>query len=232
MSPAGLAPGGSGTEQVGLAWNRAPCQGQADIPSAYRSVSLPRQGFEPISPPPRSAASSSSFPVHFGVAVSKAEPLNKVKALPEVVEGSSEDEEEEEVDHELVEKKVQILLGTSPLWFPTAMARCLWRLRAFLDAHRDLGIIDCSSEDITRHSGARGLLLDACGDREHCHILRRDWDIARCLQGPGALSGACRTWESHQMLLGTISRSSMLAGTGMFPDAHRDSGHPLGAHGV
>lgn len=53
----------------------------------------------------------------------KAEPLNKVKALPEVVEGSSEDEEEE-VDHELVEKKVQAQLGTIPSWFPTALARC------------------------------------------------------------------------------------------------------------
>ncbi|XP_030823341.1 protein Shroom4 isoform X6 [Camarhynchus parvulus] len=66
-----------------------------------------RQGFEPISLPPRSAASSSSLPVHFGVAVGKTEPLNKVKALPEVVEGSSEDEEEE-VDHELVEKKLAL----------------------------------------------------------------------------------------------------------------------------
>ncbi|XP_030128572.4 protein Shroom4 isoform X2 [Taeniopygia guttata] len=71
-----------------------------------------RQGFEPISLPPRSAASSSSFPVHYGVAVGKTEPLNKVKALPEVVEGSSEDEEEE-VDHELVEKKLQLIESLS-----------------------------------------------------------------------------------------------------------------------
>lgn len=117
------------------------------------------------------------------------------------------------------------------LWFPTTMARCSWRLGAFLDAHRDSGIIGCSSEDITRHSGAWGLLLDACEDREHCHILKRGWDIARCLQGSGALSGACRTWDFQQMLLGTISISLMLAGTRMFADAHRDRGHPLGAHG-
>ncbi|XP_041340724.1 protein Shroom4 isoform X4 [Pyrgilauda ruficollis] len=71
-----------------------------------------RQGFEPISLPPRSAASSSSFPVHCGVAVGKTEPLNKVKVLPEVVEGSSEDEEEE-VDHELVEKKLQLIESLS-----------------------------------------------------------------------------------------------------------------------
>nr|XP_032604274.2 protein Shroom4 isoform X3 [Taeniopygia guttata] len=76
-----------------------------------------RQGFEPISLPPRSAASSSSFPVHYGVAVGKTEPLNKVKALPEVVEGSSEDEEEE-VDHELVEKKVQDTAGDNSLVVP------------------------------------------------------------------------------------------------------------------
>ncbi|XP_053846322.1 protein Shroom4 isoform X2 [Vidua macroura] len=71
-----------------------------------------RQGFEPISLPPRSAASSSSFPVHYGVAVGKTEPLNKVKALPEVMEGSSEDEEEE-VDRELVEKKLQLIESLS-----------------------------------------------------------------------------------------------------------------------
>ncbi|CAN8188854.1 unnamed protein product [Coccothraustes coccothraustes] len=71
-----------------------------------------RQGFEPISLPPRSPASSSSFPVHCGVAVGKTEPLNKVKTLPEVVEGSSEDEEEE-VDHELVEKKLQLIESLS-----------------------------------------------------------------------------------------------------------------------
>ncbi|XP_063273056.1 protein Shroom4 isoform X2 [Prinia subflava] len=71
-----------------------------------------RQGFEPISPSPRRAASSSSFPVHYGVALGKAEPLNKVKALPEVVEGSSEDEEED-VDRELVEKKLQLIESLS-----------------------------------------------------------------------------------------------------------------------
>lgn len=88
--------------------------------------------------------------------------------------------------------------------------------------------------DITRHSWAQGSLLDACGDQEHCYMLTWGWDIARCLQGPGALSGACGTWESHQMLMGIsgISRCSVLAGTGMFPDAHRDRGHPLSAHGV
>ncbi|XP_064283463.1 protein Shroom4 isoform X7 [Passer domesticus] len=88
-------------------------QDEWEPPAITRKVSQSiRQGFEPISLPPRSAASSSSFPMHYGVAVGKTEPLNKVKALPEVVEGSSEDEEEE-VDHELVEKKLQLIESLS-----------------------------------------------------------------------------------------------------------------------
>lgn len=65
-----------------------------------------RHGFEPISPPHTSTASSTSYPAYYSAAAGKAEPLGKVKELPEVVEGSSE-EEEEEADHELVEKKVK-----------------------------------------------------------------------------------------------------------------------------
>ncbi|XP_061862500.1 protein Shroom4 isoform X2 [Colius striatus] len=68
------------------------------------SLAQDRQGFEPISPPPDSAASSSAYPAYYGAAVGKAEPLGKVKELPDVVEGSSEDEEEAE--RELVEKKL------------------------------------------------------------------------------------------------------------------------------
>ncbi|XP_055583617.1 protein Shroom4 isoform X2 [Falco cherrug] len=70
-----------------------------------------RQGFEPISPPPGSTASSASYPAYYGMASGKAEPLSKVKELPEV-ERSSEDEEEE-VDHELVEKKLQLIESLS-----------------------------------------------------------------------------------------------------------------------
>ncbi|CAM9381744.1 unnamed protein product [Bubo scandiacus] len=70
-----------------------------------------RQGFEPISPPPGSTASSTSFSAYYGVAAGKAEPLGKMKELPEVVEGSSEDEEE--VDRELVEKKLQLIESLS-----------------------------------------------------------------------------------------------------------------------
>ncbi|XP_069666829.1 protein Shroom4 isoform X9 [Haliaeetus albicilla] len=71
-----------------------------------------RQGFEPISPPPGSTASSTSYPAYYGAAAGKAELLGKVKELPEVVKGSSEDEEEE-VDHELVEKKLQLIESLS-----------------------------------------------------------------------------------------------------------------------
>ncbi|KAM9227124.1 protein Shroom4 [Leptosomus discolor] len=71
-----------------------------------------RQGFEPISPPPRSTASCTSYPAYYNAAAGKAEPLGKVKELPEVVEGSSEDDEEE-VDHELVEKKLQLIESLS-----------------------------------------------------------------------------------------------------------------------
>ncbi|XP_068007950.1 protein Shroom4 isoform X1 [Melanerpes formicivorus] len=72
-----------------------------------------RQGFEPISPPTTSTASSTSYPAYYSTAAGKAETLGKVKELPEVVERSSEDEEEEEADHELVEKKLQLIESLS-----------------------------------------------------------------------------------------------------------------------
>lgn len=97
-----------------------------------------RQGFEPISPPPGSAASSTAYPAYYGAAAGKAEPLGKVKELPEVMEGSLEDDDEEEVDRELMEKKVKwALLGTMPLGFPSAIARCSQRPGTLLGAHRD-----------------------------------------------------------------------------------------------
>ncbi|XP_030304766.1 protein Shroom4 isoform X3 [Calypte anna] len=71
-----------------------------------------RQGFEPISPPPSSTASSTSYPVYCGAAGGKAELLSKVKELPEVVEGSSEDDDEE-MDSELLEKKLQLIESLS-----------------------------------------------------------------------------------------------------------------------
>ncbi|XP_015133853.1 protein Shroom4 isoform X2 [Gallus gallus] len=66
-----------------------------------------RQGFEPISPPPGTAGSPPSYAAYYG----KAELLGKVKELPEVAEGSSE--EEEELERELVEKKLQLVESLS-----------------------------------------------------------------------------------------------------------------------
>uniref|UniRef100_A0A8B9GDR1 Shroom family member 4 n=1 Tax=Amazona collaria TaxID=241587 RepID=A0A8B9GDR1_9PSIT len=80
-------------------------------PSPVLSPCPHRQGFEPISPPPVSAASSACYPAYYGAGVGKAEPLGKVEELPDVVEGSSEEEEEEE--HELVEKKLQLIESLS-----------------------------------------------------------------------------------------------------------------------
>ncbi|KAM6354348.1 LOW QUALITY PROTEIN: protein Shroom4 [Alca torda] len=80
----------------------------------HREALAQDRRFEPISPPPGSAASSTAYPAYYGAAAGKAEPLGKVKELPEVVEGSSEDEEEEEeVDRELVEKKLQLIESLS-----------------------------------------------------------------------------------------------------------------------
>ncbi|XP_037978704.1 protein Shroom4 isoform X3 [Motacilla alba alba] len=113
--PAPLASPGTGTEVMGellVAGERQAWRKCLQQDWHLEALAQDRQGFEPILLPPRSAASSSSFPVHYGVAAGKTEPLNKVKALPEVVEGSSEDEEEE-VDHELVEKKLQLIESLS-----------------------------------------------------------------------------------------------------------------------
>lgn len=99
-----------------------------------------------------------------------------------MVEGSSEDEEEE-VDHELVEKKVKwALLVTMPLGFPTAITRCSRGPGALPDAHRDLGHhwLLMGARAIAGCLQGPGALLDA----------HRGWGIARCLQGAGALLGA------------------------------------------
>ncbi|KAJ7418947.1 shroom family member 4 [Willisornis vidua] len=110
-----LAPLGTATEVMGellVAGERQAWRERLQQDWRLEALAQDRQGFEPISPPPGSVANSSSFPVHYSAAASKAEPLSKVTALPEVVEGSSEDEEEE-VDHELVEKKMQLIESLS-----------------------------------------------------------------------------------------------------------------------
>lgn len=176
--------------------------------------------------------------MHYGVAVGKAEPLNKVKALPEVVEGSSEDEEEEEeVDHELVEKKVQTLLGTIPSWFPTALARSpargdwghLWMFpgtEASLVAPGSWGHHQAlmGTGVIAACLWGLGTLLYTHTGLGHCQMSARTRGIVRCLRDLGV--------SPDTSVTSSISRCLVFAGTGMFSDAHRDRGHPLGAHGV
>ncbi|XP_062441034.1 protein Shroom4 isoform X2 [Rhea pennata] len=65
---------------------------------------------EPTSPPSGGPASPTSYSAYYNTSAGKAELLNKMKDLPEVAEGSSEDDE---VDHELVEKKMQLIESLS-----------------------------------------------------------------------------------------------------------------------
>lgn len=63
-----------------------------------------RQEFQPISPPPGGAVSPTSYSAYYNTSAGKAELLNKMKELPDTAERTSEDEE---VDHELAQKKVR-----------------------------------------------------------------------------------------------------------------------------
>lgn len=139
----------------------------------------------------------------------KAEPPGKAKELPKVVEGSSEDDDEE-VDHELVEKKVKwALLVTMPLGFLIAIARSSW---------------------------GRGTWLGARRDQEHHWVLAGTRDITGCLQGLGCcqmpartrdLSGACGAWRCHRMFMGTRDVTRCSWEKGALPDGQRDQGHCL-----
>lgn len=108
-----LTPLGTATEVMGellVAGERQAWRERFQQDWHLEALAQDRQGFEPISPPPGSTASSTSYLAHYGPAAGKAEPLGKVKELPEV-EGSSEDEEE--MDRELVEKKLQLIESLS-----------------------------------------------------------------------------------------------------------------------
>ncbi|XP_033919709.1 protein Shroom4 isoform X3 [Melopsittacus undulatus] len=112
--PAPSAPPGTTTMVVGdllVTGQRQAWQERFQQDWHVKTLVQDRQGFEPISPPPVSTASSTCYSAYYGAGVSKAEPLGKVKELPDVVEGSSE--EEEEADHELVEKKLQLIESLS-----------------------------------------------------------------------------------------------------------------------
>ncbi|EMP39141.1 Protein Shroom4 [Chelonia mydas] len=64
-----------------------------------------REEFQPISPPLGGTVSPTSYSAYYNTSAGKAELLNKMKELPEVAEGTSE----EEVDHELAQKKAQLI---------------------------------------------------------------------------------------------------------------------------
>uniref|UniRef100_A0A8C0IML7 Shroom family member 4 n=1 Tax=Chelonoidis abingdonii TaxID=106734 RepID=A0A8C0IML7_CHEAB len=73
-----------------------------------RSGELPAgQEFQPISPPLGGAVSPTSYSAYYNTSAGKAELLNKMKELPE---GTSE---EEEMDHELAQKKAQLIESIS-----------------------------------------------------------------------------------------------------------------------
>uniref|UniRef100_A0A8C4P2W3 Shroom family member 4 n=1 Tax=Dromaius novaehollandiae TaxID=8790 RepID=A0A8C4P2W3_DRONO len=79
-------------------------------PPAWARCPPRRPELEPSSPPPGGATSPPSYSAYYNTSAGKAELLNKMKELPEVAEGSSEDDE---VDHELVEKKMQLMESLS-----------------------------------------------------------------------------------------------------------------------
>ncbi|XP_028923076.1 protein Shroom4 isoform X1 [Ornithorhynchus anatinus] len=73
-------------------------------------VAQERQEFQPISPPPGGSGSPTSYSAYYNTSAGKAELLIKMKELPEVAEACAE---EEEVDHELAQKKVQLIESIS-----------------------------------------------------------------------------------------------------------------------
>ncbi|XP_075797393.1 protein Shroom4 isoform X2 [Pelodiscus sinensis] len=69
-----------------------------------------REEFQPLSPPPGGAVSPPCYAAYYNTSAGKAELLNKMAELPEAAEGASE---EEEVDHELAQKKAQLIESIS-----------------------------------------------------------------------------------------------------------------------
>ncbi|XP_040854564.1 protein Shroom4 [Ochotona curzoniae] len=65
-----------------------------------------KQEFQHLSPPPGAPAAPTSYSAYYNISVAKAELLNKLKDQPEMAEiGFGE----EEVDHELAQKKIQLI---------------------------------------------------------------------------------------------------------------------------
>ncbi|XP_029463350.1 protein Shroom4 isoform X2 [Rhinatrema bivittatum] len=70
-----------------------------------QSLAQERYEFQPISPPSGGAISPTSCSAYYNTSAGKAELLNKMKGLPEV----DEVESDEDVDHELAQRKMQLI---------------------------------------------------------------------------------------------------------------------------
>uniref|UniRef100_A0A8C8SWM6 Shroom family member 4 n=1 Tax=Pelusios castaneus TaxID=367368 RepID=A0A8C8SWM6_9SAUR len=86
------------------------CREDWRLPAQSEAEAQEREEFQPISPPPGGTVSPTSYSAYYSTSAAKAELLNKMKELPDVVEGMSE---EEEVDHELAQKKAQLIESIS-----------------------------------------------------------------------------------------------------------------------
>ncbi|XP_069923165.1 protein Shroom4 isoform X2 [Oryctolagus cuniculus] len=76
------------------------------FPAAFGEPKTTGQEFQHFSPPPGAPGVPTSYSAYYNISVAKAELLNKLKDQPEMAEiGFGE----EEVDHELAQKKIQLI---------------------------------------------------------------------------------------------------------------------------
>ncbi|KAM4818285.1 protein Shroom4 [Thomomys bottae] len=79
-------------------------------PTGFIEPKTTRQDFQHFSPPPGAPGIPTSYSAYYNISVAKAELLNKLKDQPEMAEMSLG---EEEVDHELAQKKIQLIESIS-----------------------------------------------------------------------------------------------------------------------
>ncbi|XP_048191840.1 protein Shroom4 isoform X2 [Perognathus longimembris pacificus] len=75
-------------------------------PTGFSEPKISRQDFQHFSPPPGAPGIPTSYSAYYNISVAKAELLNKLKDQPEMAEMGLG---EEEVDHELAQKKIQLI---------------------------------------------------------------------------------------------------------------------------
>ncbi|XP_039730808.1 protein Shroom4 isoform X1 [Pteropus medius] len=75
-------------------------------PTGFSETKTIGQEFQHFSPPPGGPVIPTSYSAYYNISVAKAELLNKLKNQPEMAEIGLE---EEEVDHELAQKKIQLI---------------------------------------------------------------------------------------------------------------------------